>query len=355
MVDRDEAGRFIRLLQELRSALPGDGILSATLPSAAVCYMDESSLAAFASLVNAAQLTTEIAGIWSTVANHHSPLLPPVEVPEKVLHEELRVSVQTRVEFLLRGGFPASKILLTIPGYGVSFPGATAPGDKFNSTKASHVPYSDLSTEWKNEASVDTYACSAYYVDDAEDGMGFVSFETPTTVALKSDFVRANGLGGVVFRLMEAGGAGADSLITAAFERLFLTAADRWHGEIKGRHWESHVEEHWEESDDEEGWEIEDDDEDWTIEDDEEDWEIDDEHGWEGDDEEQESDDAEQENDVEEQWSDVAVQESDVAEQESTVEERWGISADADGEAICRQEWAEEEPEGEANFDNRLW
>ncbi len=218
---------------------PGTALLSATLPSAAVCYMDESSLAAFASLVNAAQLTTEIAGIWSTVANHHSPLLPPVEVPEKVParrtasvgSDARRVSAprrlpgeqdpahNTRLRRQLPWGHGAGRQVQQHQGQPRTLQRLV---DRVEERGLrGHVRVQRILRRRRGRTA-----------------WGSVSFETPHYGGTQVRFCESQRPGRrLSFRLMEAGGAGADSLITAAFERLFLTAADRWHGEIKGRHW----------------------------------------------------------------------------------------------------------------------
>ena len=158
----------------------------------------------------------DFTGHWTDVSGHQAQLLPPAHDLSRV-YPTLRKSCSGGVEYVLSKGFPAHKILLGVPAYARYFPQASEPGHPFSD--AGEMDYCDIPEEWIKEADVDGRVGAASYVD-SDGGKGFVSFDVPATVAMKSDFVKANGLGGLFYWSGVGDRMGDESLVAAGYREL---------------------------------------------------------------------------------------------------------------------------------------
>ncbi len=212
-----EGALFLKLLQACRSQLPAPRYMLTTALPVGVYCLRLLDLAACAQQIDALNLMGyDLTGPWTSVAGHHAQLMSPADTIEPAL----LASCRTGVDFLVKNRFPMEKVLLGVPAYARFFPGATAPGQPFDKEAVGEMDYRDVPAEWKKEAREDSYACAASFVDASQGGKGFVSFDTPRTVAAKAMFVMASGLGGIFFWTGTGDGAGTDSLVASAFEVL---------------------------------------------------------------------------------------------------------------------------------------
>ena len=126
----------------------------------------------------------DFGGPWSGKSCHHAQLYPGVSGES---------SGSTAVDYMIRRGFPAKKILLGVPVYGRSFLGATSAGQSFvgQGGEEGTFEYKNLPREGADE-NIDTKLVAAYGIGG--DG-GFVSYDTPETVKIKGNFCREKRLG----------------------------------------------------------------------------------------------------------------------------------------------------------------
>ena len=144
--------------------------------------------------------------------------------------------VKTAVGLYLAAGVPADKIVLGAPLYTRAWSGVADGGDGGyleqaagaapGTFEAGNYDYKDLLAQLKNPAGGwklywDDKAQAAYLYNAAT-GV-FSSFETPTSIAQKSDWAEAIGLGGMMFWDISNDAVGSpDSLVKAAYESWVL-------------------------------------------------------------------------------------------------------------------------------------
>jgi len=159
----------------------------------------------------------------SRITGHHAPLFTN---PADPAHISADASVQNFEE----AGVPASKILLGVPFYGHTWghvpesnhglyqPGQPAPqGYSSYAVLTSAIGSSGFTRYWDSISSV------PYLYDPVN--QTFVSYEDPESLALKSEYVLAHGLAGIMFWDYESDPSG--QLLAAINQALHRTPATR--------------------------------------------------------------------------------------------------------------------------------
>lgn len=138
----------------------------------------------------------DYAGSWDQRAGHQSNLLPSADMPHAT-----PFSTVAAVEYYVRNGVRAEKMVLGMPMYGRAFAGTDGPGHPFQGTgegsweagvwdyKALPQPGAEVVEE------CDEGGCVASWSYDRQKKL-MVSFDTARVVERKADFVRQWGLGG---------------------------------------------------------------------------------------------------------------------------------------------------------------
>ena len=159
-------------------------------------------------------MTYDFSGPWTDKCSSHSQLFPP----KKPFSDASSLSCSSSITYCLQKGIPSSKLLLGIPVYGRSFLGASKPGQSYNGHGGEEgtFEYKDLPRPGTVE-SIDTETGSAYCVGG--DG-GFVTYDSPTTVRMKADFVRERNLAGVFYWTGTGDVKGKRSLIESGYKAL---------------------------------------------------------------------------------------------------------------------------------------
>ena len=160
-------------------------------------------------------------GPWSATSGHHAQLYPPSGLPASP-------SVSTAISYILSltPPIPSSKILLGIPCFGRSFPGASAPNQTFlpPTQLGSHTvddrvfEYRELPLSGSTEH-VDEQVGGAWCLD-TQGGNGWISYENQATLRSKAGFVRAWGLGGLFYWNGTGDSRGPRSLVEVGYEVL---------------------------------------------------------------------------------------------------------------------------------------
>lgn len=138
----------------------------------------------------------DFAGSWTNgESGHHAAL----HAPQKPHNTFAQRSVSSVTHYLVHDRkLDPAKVIIGIPAYGRSFLGVKGPGEKFSGCGGAEgtFEYRELPLPG-SQAVIDRQlgAASCYCRDTGN----WVSYDTPETVSLKSEYVRQTGLGGVFF------------------------------------------------------------------------------------------------------------------------------------------------------------
>ena len=200
-VFRDEDREtFTLLLAETRAQLNalGDGHELAIAAGAGARYLDHTNLAeASRSLDFVNLMTYDFFGGGSERTGHHAALHPSEATPDAM-------STSTAVDLLVAAGVPAEKIVVGAAFYGKGWSGVAADGDGLGQ------PYTGAFFTRGYDDLVRSYNASDGYVrvwDEAAaapflwnaSSRTFISYEDPESIARKAAYVRARGLGGLMY------------------------------------------------------------------------------------------------------------------------------------------------------------
>jgi chitinase len=125
----------------------------------------------------------DFSGPWRPTAGHHAQLYPA---------QDGENSGSAAIDYIIRSGFPANKIILGVPVYGRSFIGATRPGENYTSKGGEDgcFEYKLLPRPGTQEV-VDKQVVAASCL--GSDG-GFVTYDNPETIQLKGEYCHEKGL-----------------------------------------------------------------------------------------------------------------------------------------------------------------
>ena len=171
-------------------------------------------------------MTYDFHGTWESTTGHLAGFTG----------DTVGYDIQTAVRAYLQAGVPAAKIVLGAPLYTRAWSGVADGGDGGyaeaargaapGSFEAGNYDYKDLLAKLQDPAAGwklywDDTAQAAYLYNGRE-GI-FSSFETPTSIALKSDWADSMGLGGMMFWDISNDALGSgESLVGAAYDSWVL-------------------------------------------------------------------------------------------------------------------------------------
>ncbi|NDD28370.1 MAG: glycoside hydrolase family 18 protein [Proteobacteria bacterium] len=210
----DDRHNYTLLLQALRATLDAQGakdgkryLLTIAAPAGTSIYANL-ELAPVAGVIDWFNIMSyDYHGAWETTTNHHCPLYANPAAPG-----DPSFNIASTVKGYLAAGVPSTKIVLGVGAYGRSWSGVPATGNGLFQTSAG-VPagtwdstgvfdYSDIVGRlaagggwirfWDDTAKVPWVYASG------TGGAIFVTYDDPQGVALKTDYVVANRLGGVM-------------------------------------------------------------------------------------------------------------------------------------------------------------
>lgn len=167
----DDPENFVKLLHELRGALGKDHLL--TIASGA-----DGAGCRFRDFIKDVDFVNVMTYDMASAPRHHSPLHKSVNTGDMV--------VDTAIDTHLAAGVPADKLTLGVPFYGRG----VAPYKNF-------VNYADITILPECEEKWDSEAMAPYMADG--EGKLVISYDNPRSMALKCDYVRDNGLKGIMY------------------------------------------------------------------------------------------------------------------------------------------------------------
>jgi len=232
--DADQKVNFTALLVELRSQLDQLGqndarhyILTIAAPAGPAHYvnLELDRLASSVDWINL--MTYAFHGTWSQVTNFNAPLFASSTDPSSTI-QRIIYNTDAAVQAYLGAGVPSDKIVVGVPFYGYGWKGVPDVNNGLYQQSAglpdgTRVPgvftYRDLKNRyvgtytrfWHDEAQVP-------WLYDSTAGV-MITYDDPTSVAVKANYVRSHGLGGVMIWELSTDDV-EHSLVSAIFDRL---------------------------------------------------------------------------------------------------------------------------------------
>ncbi len=191
-VPAGQSANFAAWVRDLKAAMLN--VKSSAVLTAAAFGYDQAIVGNYQYFDQINLMTYDMSGPWQGwVSWHNSPLynggntFPSTGGPLP--------SIDASVSQYLTAGIPAAKLGFGIEFYGYIWNGVTGPMQTGFGTVQNTVPYFQIMSNYGSlPLKWDAGAQAAYYSTSNQ----FVSFDAETTMAIKANYVRAKGLGGVI-------------------------------------------------------------------------------------------------------------------------------------------------------------
>ena len=201
----EDRENYTRLLQALRTHLDAEEKQAHRHLDLSVAtngnqdFLDHTEMPAVAAVVDSVNLMAYDMAGYSNTTGHHAPLYANPRGPA-------HVSADDYVQAYLRAGVPAGKIVLGVPFYGKGWTGVAA---QENGLFQAGTPAQDMPLGYGHIASTLLLPGSGYqhfwdkaagapYLYNAQQKI-WVDYEDPESLALKTQYVRKQHLGGIMF------------------------------------------------------------------------------------------------------------------------------------------------------------
>lgn len=220
--DATEAQNMVLLLQAIRSELDsyaaqyakGHHFLISIAAPAGPEHYNVLKLADLGKVLDYVNLMAyDYAGSWSTASGHDANLFASTQNANSTPY-----NTNDAVAAYIKGGVPASKIVLGMPIYGRSFEQTAGIGKPFNgigsgSWEAGVWDYKALPRPGAT-VQCDNAVQGCYSYDSSTKEL--ISFDTPAVISAKVSWLKSKGLGGSMFWEASADKTGSDSLISTS-------------------------------------------------------------------------------------------------------------------------------------------
>lgn len=222
--DRREGLDFLELLRAVRKELDGHAVqhapghrfqLSIAAPAGQKHY-EKLPLKELSAVVDSVNLMTyDFAGPWSENTAHTANLYLDKSNPGSTPY-----SVELAVQAYIEAGVPPKKIVLGVPLFGRAFENTAGLGQHFSGVGMGSWEKGTWDYKVLPRSESPVIHDSTADADYTYDGHELISYDTPRTVRQKSEYLRKNGLGGLMFWEASADRRDQDSLIQVASEAL---------------------------------------------------------------------------------------------------------------------------------------
>jgi chitinase len=140
-------------------------------------------------------MTYDFSGSWTELSGHQAQLHAPQDPPNAFAKRSIARITQYLVH---EQSLEPAKLVMGVPVYGRSFHGVNGPGEKFTGHGGDVnglFEYRDLPRPGTKEVIDETHGAASCSGGDG----GWVSYDCPTTVYRKGQFVKKHGLAGLFF------------------------------------------------------------------------------------------------------------------------------------------------------------
>ncbi len=224
----EDKHNYTLLMQDFRAALDAkeatdgqDYLLTIAAPAgySKIANLEPAPLAAALDFINV--MTYDFHGAWDSATGHNAPMYPTPGDPSNPLQAE-RFNVDYATRAYLDSGVPPSKLVVGVGFYGRGWGCVTGGtnglfGTSSCALQGSFEPgsfdYKDLAANYVNRNGYTRYwDASAQVPFLYKPGGGWISYDDPESIGIKSDYITANNLGGAMF--WELSGDNGDLLTT---------------------------------------------------------------------------------------------------------------------------------------------
>jgi chitinase len=222
----EDEENFILLLDAVRTELDarGDGYLltiAAGAGRAKYATLDWVRIHALLDWINV--MAYDLSGGWSAVTGFNAPLYNSTARPPE------GTSVDTAMQDYVALGVPAEKLILGVPFYGYGWAAVSATNNGLHQPWRGRPPgtweagafdYSDLLENYIDGAYTRYWdeAAQVPYLYNADEGV-MITYDDPESLAIKAQYVRDQGFGGVMFWELSPDDDAA-TLLTTLYETL---------------------------------------------------------------------------------------------------------------------------------------
>lgn len=196
----EDKHNFTLLLVKLRAKLDAAGAadgkhyLVTFAGGAGSSYADNTELSLLKDSVDFGGIMTyDIHGSWDTYSDLNAPLYNPTETTP-----QYKWSADSAVSYWLMKGFPAGKLVMGVPFYGILYKGVSSAGNGLYSryTSASAISYDTIASTYLG-------SFARFYHPDAKvpwlfGGTSFISYDDETSIAQKTTYIKNRGLAGAM-------------------------------------------------------------------------------------------------------------------------------------------------------------
>ena len=207
---------FVKLLRELSAAFKPRGYLLTAAVSAGRSFIEAAydipQVARYLDLINL--MAYDYHGGWETKTGHNAPLFASAR--HDVSPEERLLNVNWSVSHWLQSGAPREKLMLGTGSYGRSFTldraqvnGINAPASQKGQAgpytrEPGSLGYNEICEALQRQPSAWTLVRDPDYLAPyAYNGRQWVGFDDPQSLALKAQFAKSMGLGGLMMWSLE--------------------------------------------------------------------------------------------------------------------------------------------------------
>jgi chitinase len=191
---------FTLLLQKLREKLDAQGVvdgkkyLLSFAGGSGNTYIANVELNLISSYVDYAILMTyDLHGPWDTYTDFNAALYSPSETSP-----QYKLSADSCVKSWTAAGFPSFKIVLGVPFYGYIYSGVANVNNGLYKTFTSgtSITYDKIISDYLSNSTFIKYYHSEAKVPYLFNGSVFITYDDPTSVAEKANYIKTNHLAG---------------------------------------------------------------------------------------------------------------------------------------------------------------
>jgi chitinase len=221
---------FTLLLADLREALDevGEGyLLTIAAPAGPSTYanIELEAIHPYLDFINV--MTYDFHGGWETQTGHNAPMHPASGDP---FANAATYNVHSAIQAYLDAGIPSNKVVMGLPFYGRGWQGVTTADDgRFQSAtdpaangtwEAGIFDYKDLKNHFLGQGYTRYWDAEALvpWLYNAATGI-WISYDDPESLAIKSDYIVAEELGGAMYWELSSDTADAE-LLSVVYETL---------------------------------------------------------------------------------------------------------------------------------------
>jgi chitinase len=141
-------------------------------------------------------MSYDIHGTWESLTDFNAPLY----VDSKSATPQYKTSVDSSVTAWLNTGFPKEKLVMGVPFYGIIYKAVLHNNNGLYQTYSggATISYNNIVGNYLNTLGYERFFHSEEMVPWLFNGSTFISYDDPQSIAVKTNYVKGKGLGGMM-------------------------------------------------------------------------------------------------------------------------------------------------------------